>query len=75
MEITYKHLRDKFEEKGLLQEFYWIVLAPAPFLFNKTIGTLDEQKKAYANAVRKVYHKEWESWNTWIDYQTHKFHK
>lgn len=73
MEITYKHLRDKFEEKGLLQEFYWVVLAPAPFVPNKTIGTLDEQKRIYVDAVKQVYHKEWESWNIWIDYQIHKF--
>lgn len=70
--IDYSTIKEKFLDKGYILELHWFVLPPPTFVLGKTIGTQKEQKIFYEKAVQKVYGKEWDYWNTWIDYQKHK---
>lgn len=68
----YYKLAEKFIEKGYTAELHFFVLPPPIFTLNKIIGTEGEQKKFFEDAVQRVYGKDWDYWNTWIDYQKHK---
>jgi hypothetical protein len=76
MPVTLKELLEKFIQKGMLYEFHVLVLIPGVWapgrevLFNTSAK---EQAKIRQEAIQKVYSAEWEYWNTWIDYQQHKF--
>lgn len=70
--ITYHKLLEKFIDKGYISEFHFFILPPPWFIPGKTLGTQEEQFKCYVNAVELTYGKEWDYWNTWIDYQRHK---
>lgn len=68
----YENLKNKFEDKGRLQDFYWLVLSPPPLDNSRLIGTFDENVKTYYKTVEKVFAGDWDYWNTWIDYQNYK---
>ena len=68
----YERLKSKFEDKGELESFRWLVLPPPPFEFGKTFGTFEEQIKTYKKNVELVYGKSWDEMDVWIDYQKHK---
>ena len=59
----YQELKDKFLEKGYLQELYWFVVPPPMFELNKTFGTREEQYTTYLRIVEEVYGSDWDYWN------------
>jgi hypothetical protein len=69
MKVTYQRLREKFEDKGEEQAFYWFVLSPLPYDPSRLI---EPSRAVYDEIVEKVYGEQWDYWNTWIDYQKHK---
>lgn len=70
--IGISKLRNKFFDKGYIGEYHFFVLQPPWFILGKTLGTQEEQYKAYKETVYKVYGEEWEYWNQWIDHQNYK---
>ena len=72
-QITYAFLREKFIDKGMLNAFYWLVLPLVPFDNTGLMGDKIENRITYQKMIQAVYGPEWEYWNTWIDYQQHKF--
>lgn len=68
----FKKVRDKFIDKGMIQEFDWLVLPPPPFDNSRLIGTVEENIRTYYKCIEKVYGEGWDYWNTWIDYQNYK---
>jgi hypothetical protein len=71
--ITYEKLREKFEDKGYLAEFYFFVPSQLFFVFNPLhLGTEEEQVIDYKKAIQSVYGDDWEYWNTYIDHQNYR---
>lgn len=68
----YESLKNKFSDKGLLQDFYWLVLPPPLFDNSRLMGTVQQNIESYYECVEKVYGEEWDYWNTYIDYQNYK---
>lgn len=66
---NYQELREKFKDKGEEQAFYWFVLSPPPYDPDKLI---EPEIDVWNRTVQQVYGKEWDYWNTWIDYQKHR---
>jgi len=71
--VTYDSLYQKFLDKGMLEYFYYLVVPPAPFDNTRLLGKEIENRISYLKIIQEVYGPEWEYWNTWIDYQQHKF--
>ncbi len=67
--MIYNKLREKFVDKGMIAEFYWFVLTSPPYDPSRLI---DPNIETYHKVIQQVYGKEWDYWNTWIDYQKHK---
>lgn len=68
----YEKLRNKFIDKGMVQDFNWLISSPPPFDNSRLIGTVEENIKSYYNCIEQVYGEEWDYWNTYIDYQNYK---
>lgn len=68
----YENLRQKFIDKGNIEAFKWLVPEPIPFEFGKTFGTYEEQVETYFKIVEKVYGKEWDEMDIWIDHQNYR---
>lgn len=74
-DISYNTLKEKFLDKGYSLEFHYLV-CPAP-AFDPCCNTLsliprDKALEIWQESVKKVYGKEWEEWDIWIDHQKHK---
>ena len=69
----YQELVSKFLDKGYLQELHWFVVPPCSFELGKTLGTKEEQYETYLRIIEKIYEKDWDYWNAWIDTQLPKF--
>ncbi len=71
----YYELKKKFIDKGMEDSFrYLVVPPPAPYLLeNPRYLSVEKQMESYAKSIVSVFHKEWDYWNTWIDYQQHRF--
>lgn len=72
----YQELVSKFLDKGYRDELYWFV--PKPMLFDPSMLELqlygrEKARKMYDERVEKVYEKDWDYWNAWIDTQFPKF--
>jgi hypothetical protein len=68
----FEKLKEKFEDKGELDAFHWLVLSPPPFEYGKTFGTREEQIKTYRKIIESVYGEGWDEMSTYIDYQKHR---
>ena len=68
----YQQLREKFKDKGMLQEFHWLVLPPPPYDPSRLMGTPEDNFECYLKAVEECYYEEWDNWSIWIDFQKHK---
>lgn len=77
LNITYKKLFNKFEEKGYELEFSFFIHPPPMYedlRFSSLINwTKENRKKRRESIINKIYRPSWEYWNTWIDYQQYKF--
>jgi predicted phage-related endonuclease len=69
MKVTYQSLLEKFKDKGEETAFHYYVSSPIPYDPSRFIEPTIEK---YNELVQKVYGKDWDYWNTWIDYQKHK---
>lgn len=72
----YQELVSKFLDKGYKEELFWFV--PKPMLFDPSMLELqlygrEKARKMYDERVEKVYKKDWDYWNAWIDTQLPKF--
>ena len=67
--ITYAKLAEKFIDKGYIQELHWLAIPPPTFDPSRLINPSLEKFK---EIVQKVYGKDWEYWDTWINHQRHK---
>ena len=70
---TYQKLAEKFIDKGYYWELHYMVLRPPLFEPNKLCGTLEQRKSSFNKIVEEVYGEDWDYWNTYIDYQNHKY--
>ena len=71
----YIELKDKFLDKGYLEELYWLV--PKPMIFDPSMMQLqlygrEKAREIYNKSAEEVYGKEWDYWNAWIDTQLPK---
>lgn len=72
----YQELVHKFLDKGYREELFWFV--PRPMLFDPSVVELqiygrEKALEIYYTSVGKVYGKDWDYWNAWIDTQLPKF--
>lgn len=73
--VTYSSLREKFFDKGYVWEFHcFIGVMPIfdPSCYILASISREQALENWKKAIEKVYKKEWDYWNTWIDYQKHK---
>ena len=74
--ITYSQLKEKFLDKGYSWEFYTFVGSiPNPDFSRLIISPEETQEdilKRFYKLWGEICQKEWDYWNTWIDYQKHK---
>ena len=74
--ITWKQLKEKFFDKGYDWEFdLFIGNIPNPD-FSRLLISPGESQEDVIKRFYKIWEehsqKEWDYWNTWIDYQKHK---
>ena len=74
--ITREQLKEKFFDKGYDWEFeLFIGKIPNPDFSRVVFSPKETQEdviKNFYNLWTKSVQKEWDYWNTWIDYQKHK---
>ena len=63
----YQELVQKFLDKGYAQELHWLVVPPPAFELGRLIGDKKEQYQTFLSCVERVYGKDWDYWNAWID--------
>lgn len=70
-------IREKFFDKGYVYEFHMLVPQPLylldPSCYDLMYRTREQIFEQYKKVTVEVYGKEWDYWNTWIDYQLPKF--
>ena len=74
--ITRSQLKEKFLDKGYDWEFELLIgNIPNPDFSRLLISPGESQEdviKRFYKTWTKSVQKEWDYWNTWIDYQKHK---
>ena len=74
--IAWEQLKEKFFDKGYAEEFYLLIgNIPTPDfsrLLLRQEETQEDVIRSFYNLCEEHSQKEWDYWNTWIDYQKHK---
>lgn len=68
--ITYSKLAEKFLDKGYIEEFHWFVIPP-PLIYDPS-KLIEPSVEKFNEIVQKVYGKDWEYWDTWIDRKNYR---